>query len=187
MFSDYRSVSQIAPSGNFFRTNTINCGNPLLGAQQAATIGCSAADITADTVRTMYVARRNVEGGGRQDDLNYTSYRGVAGIRGELTPGWNYDIAAQYSRVALARTYLNDFSTTRTARALDVVNVGGTPTCRSVVNGTDPNCVPWDIFVAGGVTQAALDYLQIPLVQRGDTTQQVVSRWSSAATRPNRS
>ena len=30
MFSDYESVAQVAPSGNFFSTNTINCDNPLL-------------------------------------------------------------------------------------------------------------------------------------------------------------
>ena len=99
----------------------------------------------------------------------------MVGVRGEIAPGWDYDIAAQYSRVALARTYMNDFSTTRLGRALDVVNVGGTPTCRSVVNGTDPNCVPYDIFILGGVNQAQLDYLQIPLIQRGETTQQVVT------------
>ena len=175
MFSDYKSVAQIAPSGNFFSTPDINCGNPLLGAQQRTTIGCTAGDIAADARRTLYVGRRNVEGGGRQDSLNYTSYRGVMGVRGELSAGWNYDIAAQFSRVALARTYLNDFSTVRLGRSLDVVSVGGTPTCRSVVNGTDPNCVPYDIFIVGGVTQAALDYLQIPLIQRGETTQQVVT------------
>ena len=175
MFSDYRSVSQIAPSGNFFNTSDINCGNPLLGAQQAATIGCTGADIAADNRRTLYVGRRNVEGGGRRDDLNYTSYRGVVGVRGEIAPGWDYDIAAQYSRVALARTYQNDFSVTRLGRALDVVNVAGTPTCRSVVNGTDLDCVPYDIFIVGGVNQAQLNYLQIPLIQRGETTQQVVT------------
>ena len=175
MFSDYRSVSQIAPSGNFFNTPDINCGNPLLGAQQATTIGCTPADILADTRRTLYIGRRNVEGGGRRDDLNYTSYRGVVGVRGEIAPGWDYDIAAQYSRVALARTYLNDFSVTRLGRALDVVNVAGTPTCRSVVNGTDLDCVPYDIFIIGGVTAAALNYVQIPLIQRGETTQQVVT------------
>jgi iron complex outermembrane recepter protein len=175
MFSDYRSVSQIAPSGDFFSTSTINCGNPLLGAQQASTIGCTPGDIVADTVTTMYIGRRNVEGGGRQDDLNYTSYRGVMGVRGEITAGWNYDVAAQFSRVALARTYQNEFSVTRLNRALDVVNVGGTPTCRSVVNGTDLNCVPYDIFIIGGVNQAQLDYLQIPLIQRGETTQQIIT------------
>ncbi len=175
MFSDYKSVAQIAPSGNFFSTPDINCDNPLLGAQQAATIGCTAGDILSGTRRVLYIGRRNVEGGGRQDSLGYESYRGVVGVRGEITPGWNYDIAAQFSRVNLSRVYKNDFSTTRLGRALDVINVAGRPTCRSVVNGTDPNCVPYDVFIAGGVTQAALDYLQIPLIQTGETTQQVVT------------
>ena len=175
MFSDYSSVAQIAPSGNFFNTSDINCDNPLLGAQQRTTIGCTAADIAAGNRRTLYIGRRNVEGGGRQDSLNFESYRGVAGVRGEIVSGWNYDIAAQFSRVRQSRVYLNDFSVTRLGRALDVVSVGGVPTCRSVVNGTDPACVPYDIFIAGGVTQAALDYVQIPLVQTGETTQQVVT------------
>jgi len=175
MFSDYQSKSQIAPSGNFFVTNSINCANPLLGPTQAATIGCTAGDIAADNSRTLYIGRRNVEGGGRQDDLNYISYRGVAGVRGELAPGWNYDIAAQYSRVSLSRVYRNEFSIARLGRALDVVDVGGTPTCRSVVNGTDPDCVPYDVFIQGGLTQAALDYVQVPLVYTGETSQQVVT------------
>lgn len=175
MFSDYQSVAQIAPSGSFFNTSDINCDSPLLSAQQAGLIGCTPADVLAGTRVPLYIGRRNVEGGGRQDSLNYTSYRGVLGVRGEITPGWNYDIAAQFSRVRLARTYLNDFSVTRLGRALDVVDVGGTPTCRSVVDGTDPTCVPYDVFTAGGVTQAALDYLQIPLIQTGETTQQIVT------------
>ena len=175
MFSDYQSIAQIAPSGSFFSVADINCDSPLLSAQQSNAIGCTPADIAAGNRVPMYVARRNVEGGGRQDSINYTSYRGVVGVRGEFTPGWNYDVAAQFSRVRLARTYLNDFSVTRLTRALDVVDVGGTPTCRSVVDGTDTNCVPYDVFSPGGVTQAALDYLQIPLIQTGETTQQVVT------------
>ena len=201
MFSDYKSVAQIAPSGNFFSVASINCDNPMLTAAQRAEIGCGAAAQAAfntfinsetgqvttpddpDGVRLLadpnivplYVGRRNVEGGGRQDTLNYTSYRGVVGIRGEFIPGWNYDVAAQYSRVALSRVYLNDFSKTRLARALDVIDVNGTATCRSVVNRTDTNCVPYNIFTPGGVTEAALSYLQTPLVQTGETTQQVVT------------
>jgi len=194
MFSDYKSVAQIAPSGNFFNTPTINCDNPLMSAAQATAIGCGAAALAASTTINpatgqpfladpnrvpLYIGRRNVEGGGRQDSLNYESYRGVVGIRGELTPGWNYDIAAQYSRVALSRVFLNDFSITRLGRALDVVDTdpgpGVTPTCRSVVDGTDTSCVPYNVFTPGGVTQAALNYVQIPLIQTGETTQQVVT------------
>jgi outer membrane receptor protein involved in Fe transport len=175
MFTDYSTVAQIAPSGSFFNNATINCGNPLLGATQKTQIGCSPVMIANDDPTSLYIGRRNVEGGGRQDDLRYQSYRGVIGVRGAITDGWNYDLSAQYSRVQLSRIYRNDFSVTRLGRALDVVDVGGTPTCRSVVNGTDPNCVPYNIFSYGGVTQDALDYLQVPGVQTASTTQQVVS------------
>ncbi|WGM48457.1 Vitamin B12 transporter BtuB [Brevundimonas sp. NIBR10] len=175
MFSDYSSVAQIAPSGSFFNASTINCDNPLLSATQRTQIGCTPALQASGGTVPFYIGRRNVEGGGRQDSLTYTSYRAVVGLRGLITEGWNYDVAAQFSRVRLARTYLNDFSVSRLTRATDVVSVGGVPTCRSVVNGTDPTCVPYDVFTRGGVTQAALDYLQIPLIQTGETTQQVVT------------
>ncbi|RZJ46118.1 MAG: TonB-dependent receptor [Brevundimonas sp.] len=181
MFSDYSSVAQIAPSGNFFNTADINCDSPLLSAQQATAIGCDAGEIASGARTPLYIGRRNVEGGGRQDSLNYESYRGVIGVRGEFMPGWNYDVAAQFSRVRLSRTYLNDFSVTRLGRALDVISVGGVATCRSAATiaqggtGTDATCVPYDIFTPGGVTQAALDYLQIPLMQTGETTQQVIT------------
>lgn len=172
MFSDYQSVAQIAPSGAFLGPIiNVSCDNPLLSVQQQAAVGCGGAVTDVD----MLIGRRNAEGGGRQDSINYTSYRGVFGVRGEMAPGWNYDVAAQFSRVRLARTYLNDFSNTRLGRALDVVDVGGVPTCQSVVDGTDAACVPYDIFSTGGVTQAALDYLQIPLMQTGETTQQVIT------------
>ncbi|KQY96333.1 TonB-dependent receptor [Brevundimonas sp. Root1423] len=178
MFSDYQSVAQIAPSGAFLGpVITLQCANPLLSAQQRTTIGCAGGGTVGDV--DLLIGRRNAEGGGRQDSINYTSYRGVAGIRGEITDGWNYDIAAQFSRVRLARTYLNDFSNTRLARAFDVVDTdpgaGVNAQCRSVVDGSDTTCVPYNIFAPGGVTQAALDYLQIPLIQTGETTQQVVT------------
>ena len=178
MFSDYQSVAQIAPSGAFLGPIiTVQCANPLLSTQQRTTIGCAGGGLVGDV--DLLIGRRNIEGGGRQDSLNYTSYRGVAGVRGEFAEGWSYDLAAQFSRVRLARTALNDFSNTRLARAFDVVDSdpgpGVTATCRSVVDGSDPTCVPYNIFAPGGVTQAALDYLQIPLIQTGETTQQVVT------------
>ncbi|MDT9156105.1 hypothetical protein RSW20_25550, partial [Escherichia coli] len=44
-------------------------------------------------------------------------------------------------------------------RALDVVSVNGPPTCRSVVNGTDPSCIPFDAFRAGSGSNALTNYL----------------------------
>lgn len=175
MLTDYSTVAQIAPSGSFFNNSSINCGNPLMSDSQAADIGCSPADRAADNSTTLFIGRRNVEGGGRQDDLNLNSFRAVVGLRGDLNDAWSYDVAAQYSKVRLSRIYRNEFSVTRLARALDVVDVGGVPTCRSVVNGTDTACVPYNVFSIGGVTPEALDYVQIPLLDSGTAVQQVVT------------
>ena len=165
---DDRSLAQIAPSGNFFVTTTLNCSNPLLSAQQFATLGCTS---PADVV-PWYVGRRNVEGGPRFDDLRHTSYRLLGGMRGNLTENWDYDVFANFSRLVYSETYQNDMSTTRIIRALDVVDDGsGNPVCASVLNGVDPNCVPWNVFEEGGVTQEAIDYLTLPLFSDGSLDQ----------------
>ena len=194
MFMDDRSLAQIAPSGNFFNTLNINCDNPLLSAQQRS-IACAPGNLVdQDGVPgpdvfidqngnpynrgVLYAARRNVEGGGRADDLQHTDYRVVAGMRGDLDSAWSYDASYQYGRVVFAQTYYNDFSITRIARALDVVDgpaPGVDPVCRSTLNGTDPNCVPYDIFALGQVTQAALNYLQTPLFSRGNVQESVLN------------
>lgn len=179
MFTDYETVAQIAPSGNFFVTETLNCGNPLLGDDIAAAIGCDAAAIADNKTVNAFIGRRNVEGGGRQDSLRFTSYRGVIGVRGDIPElsGWTYDLTAQYSQVTQSRTYKNEFSISRLNNALNVVAdpETGDAVCQSVLDGTDPNCVPLNYFELGGVTPEALAYVQVPLVQTGTTTQQVVT------------
>lgn len=218
MFTDYSTVSQIAPSGDFFNTGVINCDNPLLSVQQNQLL-CQGFVLDAnpalagdqfglwtaaafpfgtphlpvvDTdpltpgnqgLAPFYIGRRNVEGGGRQQDLGFETYRMSGGFRGELVTGIDYDLALQYSKVRYNQTYLNDFSVTHLLKALDIVPSGvadnpATPdredaVCRSVVDGSDPNCVPYNIFALGGVTPAALAYLNIPLLQRAQTTQSV--------------
>jgi len=187
MFMNDHSDAQIAPSGDFANTTTLNCDNPLLSTQQFNTIcvpNNTFVDAQGVTRAIAYVARRNVEGGGRDDDLEHTSWRLIAGVKGDLLKGLSYDAYYQFGTSRLSETYLNDFSITRMTRALDVIAnpaVGGvagvpagTPVCRAALPGSGPgggpldaNCVPWNIFVTGGVTQAALDYLQTPGFQQG--------------------
>jgi len=173
MFNDYSSVAQIAPSGNFFDTSTINCDNPFLPAANLAAIGCGPAEIAAGTDVTMYIGRRNVEGGGRQQSFANTSMRAVAGVRGSINEAWGYDASAQYSSVAANSSTLNYFVSSRLRRALDVVDVGGVPTCQSVIDGSDPNCVPWNPFQPNAVTPAQLAYLQAAGTQIGRISQEV--------------
>jgi len=207
MFMDDRTVSQIAASGHFGNTLTINCDNPLLSAQQLAIL-CDPGNLlingnvnepdvdpsgatapfaftdpfTGATYNRGFsqLLRRNVEGGGRQDDLQHTSFRIVAGMRGDLSQVWSYDVYYQHGRTNFAQTYLNDFSVTRLFRALDVVDDPRTPgvvdpVCRSVLDGSDPNCVPWDIWATDQVDPDSLSYLQVPLMSRGIVQQTVAN------------
>ena len=190
MFMNDTSNSQIAPSGNFFNTNTINCDNPLLSTQQFNTIcvpNNTFVDANGVTRAIAYVGRRNVEGGGRSDHLEHTAWRVVAGVKGDILRGVSYDAYYQFGTTRLSQVYQNDFSVSRLQMAMDAVAnpaVGGivgipvgTPICR--IRLTDPTnlvgqaCVPYNIFQQGGVTPDQLAFLQIPLIQRGHVDETV--------------
>ena len=175
MFMDDQSVSQIAPSGAFFVTSSLSCGNAFLSDQQFDAL-CGSRGLTAEDDQTVYLGRRNVEGGPRQQDLRYDSFRGVFGLRGDINDTWRYDAYYQYSEVTMQNTYLNDLNSNNIARALDAVeDADGNIVCQSVVDGSDPNCQPWNVFETGGVSQEAIDYLVLPLFARGTTDQTVMS------------
>jgi len=175
MFTDYESIAQIAPGGSFGDSTYVNCNNPLMSAQQAATLGCSAADITAGAQVPFYLFRRNVEGGGRQQAFENSSFRSLLGVRGDITDTWAYDASVQYSKVKADQRTLNYFKIDRIQRSLDVVTDPGTgaPVCSSALDGTDPGCVPYNIFQIGGVTSEALNYLQVAGLQQGTIDQTV--------------
>jgi outer membrane receptor protein involved in Fe transport len=181
MFMDDHTDAQIAPSGDFGNTNLLNCDNPLLSAQEFQRLCVANPTFTNPAVLNpttglptqfslTYVLRRNVEGGGRDDDIRHDDFRIVGGLRGDPLRGVSYDTYYQFGRSLRNETYFNDFSVSRLARALDVVTnpATGLPVCRSVLTGVDANCVPYNIFQTGGVTPAALAYLQTPGFQRGN-------------------
>ncbi|HKS56119.1 MAG TPA: TonB-dependent receptor [Steroidobacteraceae bacterium] len=179
MFMKDRSISQIAPSGSFGQEFTVPCDNPLFTGQERQLFceqyGLSTAPGSTDTVNVA-VSRRNIEGGGRQNDIGHESYRAVIGLRGDLNDTWSYDVYGQYGQTNFTSLQSADFSVTRLARAMDVTrDANGNAVCRSVVDGTDPACVPYNVWQLGGVTQDQLNYLQIPLVQQGETLERVVN------------
>jgi outer membrane receptor protein involved in Fe transport len=174
-FNDYDSIAQIAPGGIFIGdTNSINCDNPFLPAGRLAAIGCTPALVASGgSITGFYVGRRNVEGGGRQQQFANEGFRGTVGLRGAINDAWDYDVSAQYSTGRGVNATANYFVKERIVRALDVIDVGGVPTCRSVQDGTDPNCVPYNPFAIGGVTPEALAYLQVLGIQAGTLTQEI--------------
>lgn len=203
MFMDDRTVAQIAPSGDFGNTSTINCDNPLMSAQQKAEI-CNSANMVqgyignypvvpavyaslpasvqatmtpASNANTAYfqLLRRNVEGGSRQSDLHHSSFRTVLGSKGDLGHGWAYDAYFQYGRTNYSQVYSNEFSVSRLTNALDVVaGPNGNPVCRITLTNPASGCSPYNIW-SGTPSAASLAYVTSSGFQNGATSETVIS------------
>ncbi|HTW36027.1 MAG TPA: TonB-dependent receptor [Rhizomicrobium sp.] len=198
MFTDDYTVAEIAPSGLFLGTGTINgadvqvnCSNPLMTAQENKLL-CGGLPLDAFVANPLYAAggyynglgnltpgqstleigRRDIEGGDRLNDLRHTSYRMSVGARGDLGDGWSYDVYAQYGYTIYAETYLGEFSKSRVQSALQVnYNASGQAVCAS-----GSPCVPLNIFNGiGSITPAMLDYVGANGLQNGYTEEQIVS------------
>jgi iron complex outermembrane recepter protein len=193
MYVRNQSSAQIAPSGAFFVAGFVPCADPLLTAQERATV-CSAGNLTAQGNPTetvggvtypginMYLLRRNVEGGPRIATFQTDSFRAIVGLKGDFAEAWHYDVYAQHSTVDIANGNENYLTNPNITKSLNVLpGAGGAPTCASVLNGTDPKCVPWNVWAPTGgvtgsvVTPAAIAYLSIPLLIQGNVIEQVVS------------
>jgi len=186
MFTRNTSDAQIAASGDFFNNSFIPCNDPLLTAQEAAAI-CAAGIAQGNNSRlingvatpgaNLYIGRRNAEGGGRVASFQSNANRIVVGLKGDFAEAWKYDVYAQRGTVDNSNQNLNYFSNANIQNALTVVpGPGGVPTCASALpGGTDPKCVPWNIWVPNGVTPAATNYLSIPLLVDATTTEEIIS------------
>jgi outer membrane receptor protein involved in Fe transport len=108
----------------------------------------------------LLIARRNVEGGPREDTYVHTTFRGVFGVRGEIVPDWNYDTSITYGLTRSSDVHTNDVSSNNAQNALlAVMGPNGVPICR----GGQTGCVPWNVFnPALPITQAQLNYISVP-------------------------
>ena len=157
MYMHDQTFSQVAPSGIWAGTAfAISCNNPLASAAQLEAI-CGSAAGTNTTANSDVAYRTAVAP--RRDNLRFNDYRYSAGLKGDLGSGFSYDVSYMYSLVKFKETYLNDVNQVRAGRALNVVDVNGVATCRSVIDGTDPNCIPINVFQPNGVTAEQAAYL----------------------------
>jgi len=174
MYMNDHTFSQAAPSALFLGTPfTLPCNQPLMSASQLAAL-CGAAAGTAATQDTLIGYRLGGNGTlPRRDDLRHKDYRYTAGLRGDIGHGFSYDATFVRSLVRYDETYMNNVDNAKAQRALDVVLVNGTPTCRSVVNGTDPDCKPINVFQANGLTGDQASYLYSPSKTGARNTQTI--------------
>ena len=172
------SNAQIAYSGTFGNITAIPCYNPLLSRQQYDTVcgdwtlmgGDHAPDFASAAEALAYISsldlavgagdiisysapvtslKRNVEGDPRQNITTYANTVSIYGLRGDIANGWIYDVSYQLSDIEYTSEYRNDLSVTAINRAIDVIRVNETPMCVAALNGTDPDCIPYNLFQGG--------------------------------------
>jgi len=175
MYAHSASTAQYGPSGAFaYTAYPLRSDNPLLTPEEVATI-FTPANIASNHARfpngptdpntvTMYVGRRNVEGGGRLDNYLSNSLRQVIGVKGGFADAWTYDTYASLGLTNFQDIEGNFLGTPQIANALDIVKnpTTGAAECSVAASGVDTACVPWNIYSPGGVTQAALAYMSVP-------------------------
>ena len=115
MFMDDNTVGQIAPSGVFGVYYDDHCDdNPTCCSRTARMVQqmCIAGESDYATPRSS-IQRRNVEGGGRQDDIGLTDYRGVSVSRASCSSTGTTTCRPVRHGDLYTETYNNDISITR--------------------------------------------------------------------------
>lgn len=114
-------------------------------------------------------------GNSRVENTN-TTYRGVAGLKGDLGGGWKFDGYYQYGRNTYFGTVEGNLIVSRGGvaangnfnLAVDAVGApagnaagipAGTIVCRSTLTNPNNGCQPLNIFGVGAASQAAIDYV----------------------------
>jgi outer membrane receptor protein involved in Fe transport len=137
------------------------CDNPYMSGQQAQIVCGANAGVAGTTAPfTMTVFRPDYS-----NSYKYAldTWRAAGHVSGEIVDNINFD--ASFQRSGRTERYngtdIFDYWTMydRFQRSMQVVNHNGVPTCTSVIDGTDPSCIPLDAFSANGPDDAVWKYL----------------------------
>jgi iron complex outermembrane recepter protein len=174
MYARNSSEANYGPSGLFtYTAATISCANPLLTPAEVGIL-CAPATVAQNQIAfpqnagtnniNLYVGRRAVENGPREDNYLSNSFRETLGVKGKWIEGLTYDLYGQVGINTMHDSQGNYINATSGTNALNVVTdpATGQPACVAALNGTAPTCVPWNIFQKGGVTPEAIAYINVP-------------------------
>jgi iron complex outermembrane recepter protein len=180
-FMNDKTNVTIAPSALFSAGNPVtadnqylvNCNNPLLSAQEAGILAPTCTTPAAGSgllpEADIDIARRNVEGGGRNSYYEHNNFRVVGGTTGDFLDAWKYDIYAQFAYTTFFNNNTNYLNYSSVNLALQAITgPTGTPVCAS-----GGSCVPYNLFTQGGVTPAQLAYLYTPGTAYGQNWEEI--------------
>lgn len=160
--------SEIASGGTFFNTYALPLNNPFLpdparrqicGAFEISDADCTAAANAANPEADGYqevrlgLRRRFIEQGPRTQDIQTDAFQLAAGLRGDLTDAWSWDVSAHYGESQL-RNQTGGFSLqSRLQQALRATDQD---------NCVDPSggCVPLNLFgPQGSLTPEMINFV----------------------------
>lgn len=171
-----------------FFTAAVQNGLRAIDASEAA----SGLDVPNDGyVRLASWGYRTVPLGPRQNIDDRNAYRVVAGLRGDVGGGWNYDAYYMYARTknsqrqngniaisnfiaATTTAFRNPTTGAISATPFAGVPGGGELVCADA-SARAAGCVPANIFGIGNISQAAINYLAIGATNLQEYTTEVAS------------
>ena len=166
---------ELAPTPAFLGTLEVNPDSPFFAPDSQAAINTYRTDTNgdgvvngADNAFLPFIGRRMVENGSRQSLDTRDANRILLGVDGEINDVWSYD--AYYSRATLDQANIlnNDVSETKFRQAV-LVNDAGTA-CQDPSGG----CAPLNIFGAGNISQAAVEFVNIGATNITSIVQEVI-------------
>jgi outer membrane receptor protein involved in Fe transport len=148
-------------------TLTVNLDNPLLAPETRQMLADNF--MVAPNLATFPYGRRMSEVGQRITDFERSYLRTVAGFRGELGSGWDYDAWITYTDGTEKQYYRNDVSRSRLAQSVLI-----DPATGQCVD-TSGGCQPVNPFGAGNIAPQAADFLRVDNVQNSTERSQALA------------
>ncbi|MGU3391494.1 TonB-dependent receptor plug domain-containing protein [Sphingomonas sp. M1A8_2b] len=190
-YANIRSFSLAQPSFDYYLF--VPSDNPYIPASIRSAID--------PEIGGVLVTRDNFDLGQRGENIRRETYRGVGGVRGDLSDSLSYELSYNYGRTNVTSRYVNDIYDDRFFAAIDAVRdpATGQITCRANIQpGWTPDqpfasgrdvtapttfapgqCSPINLFGEGQSSQAGLDFIKVNTTDRSFVEQQVVNGFVS--------
>lgn len=190
----------IFAEGKYANINTFTFGQPsfdynILVPQDNPYLPASIRAAIDPEIGGVLVSRDNFDLGQRGERIRRETYRGVIGVRGDISPSFHYELSYNYGETKVRSRYLGDVYSDRFFAALDAVRnpANGQITCRINVDPTwEPDqpyasrranpvttftpgqCSPLNLF-NNGQSAEAVNFITAATTDYSTIRQQVVS------------
>ncbi|MEO7383419.1 MAG: TonB-dependent receptor, partial [Novosphingobium sp.] len=187
----FGTQSAVAAQSIVFSTS-----NPFLTSQARNVL----TQVLAPGTTTFSIDRQNLDFGSRGERHKRETYRIVVGARGTFNTDWNYEISANYGHFSSFYQTEGNIVRTKYANAIQAVlaptgyagsnfalnSTGQKVVCSinadTITTNDDSACIPVNLFGAGQVSQAALNYFGYKSTRNQTNSQFIVNGFVSGDT-----